>query len=522
MAADLNLYSSDGLTLVSSFTITGGSPGVISDETAYRVVNDGPDSAPSPAIVARAQNEAGDYVLDGARPVDERWLEVRLTGVAATGVEVDSTGWTPIGFGRWFALPALAVDEWVEIEVRENRPGSAPIGEQSYELELEPGQIALSLDLGRSESYRDGVLTKIGRGFQWLLGGDIVEQTPSADDTVIVPDLFWIDANGVPHVKLTHDLTLNQDDGAAAALASGEAYWAVISLGASASPILTKGVKGTAPLAPEDAPDPSSGRAIARVHVEYGASGSVIQNADITMLEDVGGFHIVTTTGSRQILIGPGEAIVDNRLVRRTASALLTLDASETSHLWLLPAGTWSATIDGSKPESGALLRAVLIADATEVTSNADRRSWIGGEWVPVRFRISGAISVVQTAYALWAEQRTGYIWPLGLAASFSTFGAGNVSGSLAVDLLSTDGVGGAFTTHYTSQGTDDRRLVLDATAAEPVAQSGASLLPEVLEIAPLSRLQIETEITDPFDDGTSAADTNPEDLEVVVPILLV
>lgn len=519
MAPNIQVYNSAGSTIITAISFTGHSPGTASAAQTFRFVNDDSggavDTATDPAIIIRAQDGVGALVTSGVRALDERWLEAKLTG-NGTASGIVATGWVPIGRDRWFLFPEMESGEYVEFQLRENRPGSGGSGEVVYDLQGEAGQLSQSLDPGRSETFRDGVLTGLGDG-TWgeiiYIGGD-VEEAGTPDATVVLPDLAWRNAGGEPRVKLTHSVALNGNDGSAVALASGEAYYAVLSLAAAGTITVTKGDKAATPLDPDvDAPAVPEGEILlARVERQFDA---IINTADIANLYTLGAFQIVTSAASLNVTLGAGRAMVDNRLIRRTAETVLGLSASETSTIWLLPSGSFSVTEDASRPESGALLMYTAVTDGSGVTGTpVDYREWVGGEVHLLLFPFLGTVVAAEFRYGAWPFERDGFIWPLrGPVLSVGSNGIGNAAGSLVADVFATDGVGGAFTTIYTSNGTDDRRALVTFDATEPCARSG---LPEVLKIVRGARTAARTVFPIAYDVD------DPEDASVVLAVYLV
>jgi len=517
MAPNIQVYTSDGVTLVTSIAITGNSPGSPSSPLTYRLVNDDSggsvDTAPSPALILRAEDEGGDLVTEGVRALDERWIEVETTGVSSDAVTSPATGWVPVGRNRWFNFVELPEGEWVQFRIRDNRPGSAPSGEIVYDIALESGQIAQTLELGHSENYRDGILTGLNDG-TWgeaiYVSGDVTAQG-SPDDTVQLPDLAWRCIDGEPRVLLSDALTIDNLDGSAAALIAGEAYYDVLSLAADGTITETKGDKATTPLDPlVDAPDVPSGEIpLARVHREF---DDTIESADIVQLYTLGAYQMVTSGASLNVTIGAGRAMVDNRLIRRTAESVFALSVSETSYIWLLSSGSFSVTEDVSRPAAGVLLFYIATTDGSGVTDVLDRREWIGGERVDVSFQFQqGTIAGTEDVFLHFGKSRAGYVWPIrGASLAVGSNGSGNAAGQLRVDVLATDGVGGAFTTIFT---TAAQRPTVVYNDTEPVAYSG---LTEVCKIEPGARLEAQLSFPVAYDS------TGPSDASVSLTVFLV
>lgn len=494
MAENLILYDETGVTPVTSFAFADSAPGIPSEILTFRLVNDDsastPDTAPNPLIYVLLEQD-GVAIDRGARPVDERWVRAWLTGVSSSGIEQLPTPPTPLGRGSKLLAVAIPAGEWVELKVQEFRPGGATVAQTSYQLEWDGGALYTSLEMGHSESGRDGVLTGLGDD-TWseiLRCSDVVAQgTP--DDTVQIPDVLWRPAADTPTLRalLTYAETIDDEDDSTVALSSGEEYWCLLTLSPAGAVVQTKSDLDTAPIADDDRPATPAGHdELALVRRKFGTE---INDGDITQLWDVGGFGY--SIDVLAFTVHAGRAIVSNSLIRRTGATTFGLTDDATTHVWLLPNGEQDITEDGSRPSPLALLLYVVVAAGGVVTSVTDMRPWIGGESVELVFTNTAEITGGQTAIDFWQHERPGIIWPFGMGLALHDPGAGNSTGQVALDLAVSDGAGG-WDSIYPASGSDDRRVVVDEADAEPVSRTDVNdldTLPTEFLVPALRRLR--------------------------------
>jgi hypothetical protein len=163
------------------------------------------------------------------------------------------------------------------------------------------------------------------------------------------------------------------------ALASGEGYRAAISQGASSVPTVTKGAKaliaGAGPLYPVV---PAGEVLLGFVLVSYGASGSVINNSDITQKTLTYGRYRVTTSGLTAT-VHAGEAIIGNYRQIRAVKGDVVLIATSLNQIWLEWTGAVTVTQTATQPSPGAILIGTFTTDGSGVTASTDDRVYIGG-----------------------------------------------------------------------------------------------------------------------------------------------
>lgn len=499
MPADIVLKNTSDVTQ-TTVTFTDVTPGTPSAAQTFRLWNDGADPASDMVLRSLVLDGGGAAVRSGDRFVDERWVQIKATGNGSSGSTQAETAWQPVGNKRDLHLDDIGASEYHEIQIRYAPPPSAPVGTVTFYLLAEPGQLSTALDLGHTESDRDGIVLGYGDDsyLQRLIGGDVVESA-APDSDVVIADEVWVHA-GIPYSRLLQDETITNLDSAASALIAGEAYWSVLSLGAGTI-TQTKSAKGTAPLSVTLAPDPPTDEVpLCRVHRDFDAA---ITDSDITMLSSVGGFD--QTNSGLNVTLGPGRALVDNSLVRREGDSTSSLTANETNRVWLLRDGTVSVTITAAIPEQRAMLLYELVTDGSAVTATTDHRAFLG-DLIPVEFAFAGALTAGNDAWAIFPGTKTGYVvLPYGLVATVGSNGSTNTTGELRFDIFSSDG-DGTDTTIFTSSGTDDRRPRIDWNDTEPSSTSHAEPQPEVLAIPPRSRMRAEIAFPTAYD-GTGPSD---------------
>lgn len=491
--------------------------GVGSTPVAFRLKNDDSagavDPAPVPAIVAKQLNQSGQAVSGGLRAIDERWLQVRALGTGSAGSEQQATDWVAIGSGRWFFAARLESGEYHDFEARLFPPSNAPVGQVDLTFEFLWGRNSLSVDLGLSETHRDGVFLGIGRDDfdQFLVGGDVTEAAVP-DDTVEVDDEIWID-DGEVRSELASSPQLDQNDGAAAALGAGEGYIALITYKEAMT--VTKGLKDALGAPPQPPALPSGHRLKATVLVD---DSGTIGNADITQNEGVKGMG--WTSSNLTFTVLPGWMFINNYVAPFGTASDLTLPPNDVSWVWVRPDATMETNVTGVAPLTGAYLIYRVTTDGSGVTLVEDFRDLLGAEHVEVRFAFPGTLAA-GSVYVFPGRKRNLYINPLApLQFSIGEPGGGTVAhtqGRAQVGAFKGDGAGG-WTALFTSFATDDRRPVADWDDANPVSHGigGARVIPEVAVIEPGLPLKFTLSLPTAFD-GTPA----PAEISGVLPLLM-
>lgn len=422
------------------------------------------------------------------RATIERWVQARYTN--ADGL----TDWIPIGKGRWLALDDLDAEEHWPIDFRMVVPGGATEPDESinsvdleFRIVVSWEQFSRAIELGHHESGKRGVLSGVGDGAEsHLIFGYDATPNGTPDNTVDFSDGAAI-VSGEPFVDLLHTITFDDEDSALDPLDTGEEYWATVSKGDQAGLTVTKSLLGAAPLANSLRPAvPTGEEFVAYVRRHFDA---VIEAADIFQAERFfGRFYLSDVTGTTATL-DPGSALLDNYLITRTGTLLATLTDDATNTLWLDPltGGLFTTTGSNLPPVVRALpLWEITLAAGVE-TSRVDLRTYTGPAEIQVfKAEKPGTLAAADVVGMYYLPP--GPSWalrvPHGLLCALG--GTGTVSGSTVFDLEYSE-AGGAWTTVFTSQGTQDRRPTIAFDASDPVDPDA---LAEVVVIPGNSRLR--------------------------------
>ena len=486
----LKWYETDGTTLagVDTYTPTAGTP---TAAQTTRIYNDNggaasADDATELRITALAR-DAGDtnFTADHALAAGA-YIECRAVGSGGTGVAAQTTEWTPVGKGRYLYLRDLPSNCYRTIETRINAPAGYGTADVEVLLRAVAAAPSVVLEDGHHESGAVGVCHGVGDGrFGALLEGGNLTATGTPDDDVHLDLTTWI-AAGVPWTLVPQAITLDNLDSAAAALASGESYWCALSLAADGTVTQTKGVKGTSPLAVSARPTPLSDEPLlGYIEREFDAT---IESGDIYQDERVYGWFAQSSSGASLVVsISGGWAMLDSRLAILTGATSLTLDASDTSYVYLNPSGTLTANVTGVRPTDRSLLLWEFTTDGTGVTASVDRRVLVGRRLITMTFEKSTWSGSI---YSSWPSGSAGYILPIrGIVMAMGV--PGTVSGSTIADI--NQAATTSFTTIFTSQGSSDQRPTL-AFGASNYSDAGAR--PEVYRIEPWSRWKVDADAT--------------------------
>src|SRR5690606_4510849 len=271
-----------------------------------------------------------DYQANGREFVDGRYVEVRVKG--GYNQNVQTSPWVKLGAGSYLTLPELPNDAGVKLEIRVNSLLDASTDDVEVLLRLHSSE-SEALATGHTESGPDGVLLGMGDGTRTYLlkigtagtTANVVENPGGADEFVQVPDIVAICA-GEPFVTLEHLYELDDADGDAATLASGESYYALIYVSSAGVVTDVRGSKVPDPLTEDDKPDlPAGGIAIAYVKRAF---DGVIENDDIENVWKEGAYSF--RSSGLTATIGPGRSRVDNSITHHDYDQTVTLTDAAT------------------------------------------------------------------------------------------------------------------------------------------------------------------------------------------------
>lgn len=464
----LELYEDDDATLVTDLEIAGFEAGADSDTLSLHLWNDKGNSGGTDLydvlLILEAEDPArpGVWIRSGVAPLDELWPACRVVGQDNTDrpeQQAYATAWTPLGASGSLLIPNILAGAARYLELRFHPPSTATATTWRFRLGGITAEASEPLPAAFA-TLAAGVLPGIGpTGWSGLVRGGAVTATGTPDDEVHVAAAQWTSA-GVLLSAVSSSLTLDQNDSAAAALGVGEMYRAVISLGPSGA-VATKGVRGVDPARPAA---PAGNVPLAVVEVAYGASGSVIDAADLTDLRVFDRLYAVAGTGL-ELVVHSGQALCQTwRYRSRTTS--LVLPGSATRYVWQLPSGLLELTATTAPPVPASLLLWEVETDATDVINLIDHRVYARPTVVLTLF---GAPAVGSIA-SLVIQQRRLYVerWMVVLS------DGGSGGGTTRLDYE----INGS--TAHPSSATDDQRPAFASGATTLTADDG---YPELIEL---------------------------------------
>jgi len=384
MPAYLEIY--DGASLAGPLTITGLGPGDTSATESLTLWNDkggahGADTSRGLRLVAAAYNSVlGAWVRSGLNILDQGWIQCRITGTVNTEdptFPAFTTSTRRIGANMEIELDDLPPNCGYNFDFSIFAPASIDTAATLVQIIAidQENSFALAHSVGRMGSgilpeWRDASRRRIVTGATITASG--------AASVVVSESLQDYDGARVASIESTH--TLNQNDGAAAALAAGQSYIAVISINAAGARTATKGVKGTSPTAPAT---PAAEIYVGEVTVDHQVGGtSIIDQADVDQGALIRGDYYLEAGSGLVLNIHSGRGISStSQYQRHGIISTLSLTASDTSYIWLRPDGNFEDNVTGIAPDEGAHLFAEVDCDGSAITAIRDRRSYLTRPW---------------------------------------------------------------------------------------------------------------------------------------------
>ncbi len=466
----IRFFQADGTTLDGA-TFAALEAGQISTPLTVHVRADGAEHH-DVMLLQRVESPdtAGTWLAQGVPPQDELWGRIRVVGednAADPTWTAPRTDWQPVGAFAGVLLPRIPDGASVICEWAQQPPSSAEVETYRWGLTALYNEHARPLPPSH-DLYGRGVAPGTGDGTTSLvLRGLEVTASPAPDDEVHVSGGTWLH-HGVTLGDISRSAALDQTDSEGAALASGEAYLALLSRGADPTVLtVTKGAKAAAPVAPAD-PDEA---VLEEVRVEYQAGGtSVLGPEDLTPRSPRGRFEVRAGVG-RQIILAPGRAAAGATERYASLDRLLVPNDDATSWVWLLGSGHPQLTADADRPEAGALLLAEVDVAAGAVTEIRDRRTYLGGEVVITLSGAAGAAPLL--VEDLLFEHELLFLEAI-------TFRLSDHAGATASETVADLEVDG--TTIFTDQATEDLRPRIAWDAADLVDRAA---IPQVTELRP-------------------------------------
>ncbi len=295
-------------------------------------------------------------------------------------------------------------------------------------------------------------------------GGQLTESAVPDDDVNVAPLLANYDGDVL--VRLAQTVALNQNDSAAAALAVGESYIAVISQPAAGAAHATKGAKAVVPVAPAL---PANEVLLGYVTVHYQAGPSVIVTADIDSESVAYGELRVSAGVGLFVDLAAGESLTVNDFEQYPQSqGAIAVPPSGTSWIWMLSGGAQDVTATDVPPEYGAFPLAKVTTDALGVTDVTDLRPIVDKPLHSYAVEIADLVAPLDTAnIVLGVAVLDREVLVDEITADILDDGAGAASGAWVFDVFALDAgaavrmgdaVPGGAVTLFTSFATSDQR----------------------------------------------------------------
>jgi hypothetical protein len=333
---------------------------------------------------------------------DEHWVEMRINGGSnpsnSSQFRAVTTDWVKVGSGTALLAPNIPGNCAYFLEMRLHPPMKDGVATETVPFRLATvyNDTAFALAPGM-QFLGSGILTGVGdRALTEWIDAPTVLASGTPDALVHVARRWYL-ASGISlRTCATDDLTLNQTDGAAAALVSGKEYKAVISQApgsgtADLAATVTKGVAAATGVSIAPAV-PAGNLAIAVVTVHFHAGASVILQNDIV---------VVAVSGRGKPSIGTGltvniaafRAFAADGLVVNRAASTVAVTASIDNWIWIGGSGAFTVTTTAAQPYAGALPLCKATAGASTVTAIVDLRTFFEPGAMLVRLKSMVAAS---------------------------------------------------------------------------------------------------------------------------------
>jgi hypothetical protein len=409
----------------------------------------------------------GTFVASGVPPQDEGWWQIRVVGQVNTDrpdQEPFVTGWQTAGAWSGLLIPRILAGAARRIEIRAHAPGYAPSRTWRVAVLAIWNEASRPLPAAASLAQR-GILTGVGDPARsGLIRGGEVSVSDPPDNVVHVAGALWLQA-GALRGKVTSDHELNDEDVAESPLATGQSYWAALSLSGTGVSV-TKGTKAVAP----SKPAPPAGEVFLRwVSVSYTGAAPEIDDVDLAGGGPAYDRYLVESGEGLEVVIHPGQAIGGGSWRFSSRKEVIPLEASSTSYLWQRSNGLPELTSTQVAPDTSALGPWwKMTTSATEVTELTDLRTY-AEPTIVLRLRgdlpgSPGTVDSLLILEALYVEAITFRV---------SDNGGGSAGGT-QLD-IEVDG-----STFYTSHATEDFRPTIAFDAVELVASGGFHELTEL------------------------------------------
>ena len=396
----LSAYLSDDTTAATSIAFTGVAGSSSTAPVVHLWLDKGTAGGSAYDIKAWPEIQvAGVWVSSGHEALDQGWFQMRLSGGTGPAAEsrfvvMTANTYRVVKTSRPFTVGDLYGNCSRYISVRITVPLDAAATSFNWRIRVTSNVVSVVTD----PNLPCGVLRGLNDWsmWEWVLAPQITA-TGTPDDEVhgSFHSANWF---GVFRQRcVADDITLNQNDVAAAALTTGQAYKALIyrDNAFSTSLLTLKGTKATAASAVIPTL-PAGCLPVAVVHVAYGAGGSVITSGNITQLA-VDGWGRATAGSGLNVTIGAIGVQLPGTAVRITHTTTVALTASSTNRVWINSDGSFSVVTTSDDPPYTGLSGgnaatmsewiATVTTDGSGVTAITDKRRFEDsqGRWVELQ-----------------------------------------------------------------------------------------------------------------------------------------
>lgn len=408
-------------------------PGTAATLETWRVHNDrlavgGIPTASNLQLIVEAHLEGDTIFLgEGVPMLDARAFRVRPT--VENGLAV-SRPFFNLGSGVQLALPDLDPETFHEFEVEPLPPATISQTTTEFRLVIADQQVT---QIGDAFASAPGIFRGVGRGqVTGVLDRDGAFGVTGIGTLEQPQYSFYFD--GEPHSELAVDVTIDDLDGAAAALVVTESYIFYRILTTTGTATL-KGLKAVGPTFPADAPALSDGE----VALGWGERDFA---ADLTFAELSGAvpdFFKTRIDSGTTATVGSsgGPMIVEGAKIETTTESLVPLTDDAVNTIWMLRDGTFAVTTDGSSPQLGAqdIGRHTLVAGVETLAEDLRR-------WADESREVEKVLGGDDGDVTAWRNVSTRSLWirPDGISLFIpvlpSSFTPTPTSGRLEVDIL--------------------------------------------------------------------------------------
>lgn len=310
-------------------------------------------------LMVAAKTGTNAFGVEDEKPVDERYIRAAVTDTmvgAAADDEPEPLGSQQIPLGAWSFLPLGRIPPDCGREVTFSAmPGVNGAWIGTLRLFVDYGSTSTGLAHRVATALGSGVLADVLEPSvrRVTFGGRIVA---AGTDVVTVEDRVFA-ADGLELAAWENTITLNQNDSAAAALASGQSYIACVSQPiAGGAAVGTKGVKSATPVKPT-MPADHIFRGWVTVAYEVGGT-SVIDQADVDQSRATNGDFAVEIGTGLNLTVGGGRGLSTPGDLEQLSDAPTTVTlvddtANQTVYLSAIGVPTLTAGV-GSYPLASA------------------------------------------------------------------------------------------------------------------------------------------------------------------------